>query len=316
MLKSLVELAISGRARRRLRNAHALLRNSPFLDFAPPGHFYSPIPSLEDIQRDDAVIFGSVPRTLPGVDLDEPGQLRLLEEFRRYYQDLPFRAQKTPGLRYFFENPAYSYSDGIFLHCMIRHLRPRKIIEVGSGYSSCMMLDTNEVFFGNAISMTFIEPFPRLLSSLLTSADTNRITVIPKRLQDVPLHEFEALGENDILFVDSTHVGKIHSDVNRMFFEILPHLAAGVHVHFHDIFYPFEYPREWIYAGRAWNEAYMLRAFLEYNSAFRIIFMNTYLEHFHRPRFEEEMPLCLKNTGGSVWIRKERRGSVEGEARG
>src|SRR5262249_17728484 len=106
MLKSLVELATSGRARRRLRNATLVLRNSRFLDFAPPGHFYSPIPSLEDIQRDDAAIFGTVPRDIPGIDLHEAEQLQLLDTFRRFYQEQPFRAEKVPGLRYCFENPS------------------------------------------------------------------------------------------------------------------------------------------------------------------------------------------------------------------
>jgi len=129
--------------------------------------------------------------------------------------------------------------------------------------------------------------------------------VIPRRLQDVELREFGALGPNDILFVDSTHVGKIDSDVNRIFFEILPSLAAGVHVHFHDVFFPFEYPKEWVQQGRAWNEIYMLRAFLQYNSAFRVVLMNTFLEQFHEEFFRRRMPLCLRNRGGSIWIRKD-----------
>jgi hypothetical protein len=98
--------------------------------------------------------------------------------------------------------------------------------------------------------------------SLVTAEDRHRITVIPQRLQDVELSTFKALGPNDILFVDSTHVAKVNSDVNRLFFEILPALSTGVYVHIHDIFYPFEYPRQWIDHGRAWNEMYLLRTFL------------------------------------------------------
>lgn len=275
--------------------------------FVPPGHFYSPIPSLEDIRRDEAQIFGAVPRELAGIDLHESEQLSLLNELQRYYKELPFHAEKVAGLRYFYENPAYSYSDAIFLYCLIRHLRPKKIIEVGSGYSSCVTLDTNEIFFGNSISTTFIEPFPGLLLSLIKEEDKARITVIPKRLQDVALERFDGLGEGDILFVDSTHVSKVNSDVNRLFFEILPRLAPGVFIHLHDIFYPFEYPKEWAFEGRAWNEAYVLRAFLQYNRGFRIMLMNTFLEDFHEARFREEMPLCLKNKGGSIWLRKESR---------
>ena len=123
------------------------------------------------------------------------------------------------------------------------------------------------MFFDNEIQCTFIEPHPKLLKSLLKQGDLERIEIVPRPLQDVDLELFESLRANDILFIDSTHVAKIGSDVNRIFFEILPALATGVYVHFHDIFYPFEYPREWIYEGRAWNEAYMLRAFLMYNAA-------------------------------------------------
>ena len=85
---------------------------------------------------------------------------------------------------------------------------------------------------------------------------------------------------------------------------MLPRLARGVLVHFHDVFYPLEYPREMVYHGIAWNEAYLLRAFLQYNSAFQIAFFNTYLETFHRERVYAAMPLCEKNPGGSIWLRR------------
>ena len=107
-----------------------------------------------------------------------------------------------------------------------------------------------------------------------------------------------------ILFIDSTHVSKIGSDVNSLLFDILPKLNRGVYVHFHDVFYPFEYPQEWVYQGLAWNEAYILRAFLQHNDAFKIVFFNTYLELFYREKFENSMPLCLKNPGGSIWLTK------------
>lgn len=270
----------------------------------PPGHFYSPIPSLDEVRRDDAQIFAAPPRTLPGIHLRETEQLALLDELGRFYGDIPFPERKTPELRYYYENPFYSYSDAVFLHCMIRHLEPARIVEVGSGFSSCVTLDTRERFFDGAIDVTFIEPYPRILLSLLREGERDRTRILERRLQDVPLEEFAALGRNDILFIDSTHVSRVNSDVNRIFFEILPSLAPGVHIHFHDVFYPFEYPREWIYQGRAWNEAYALRTFLQYNGAFPIVLMNTFLQHFHRALFSERMPLCLKNPGGSIWLRK------------
>jgi hypothetical protein len=274
------------------------------LRYVPPGHFYSPIPNLDQVRLDESSIFEQIPEAMVGIDLSEALQLKLLDEFKAYYTELPFTAQKTPELRYFFENSSYSYSDAITLFCMIRHAKPKRIIEIGSGNSSCVILDTNELFFSSGIKVTCIEPYPELLLSLIRSTDEKCIRLIPKRLQDVGLDAFEELEANDILFVDSTHVCKVNSDVNRILFEILPALKSGVYVHFHDIFYPFEYPRRWIYEGRAWNEAYALRAFLQFNSAFRIVFFNTYLEHFHKDLYKEHMPLCLKNPGGSLWIQR------------
>lgn len=272
--------------------------------FAPPGHFFSPIPSLDEIRKDESRIFESVPRDIISIELREAEQLTLLSELARFYKDMPFQSHKVEGLRYYFENPAYLYSDAIILHCMIRYLKPKRIIEVGSGFSSCVTLDTNELYFNGSILTTFIEPHPRLLMSLVKEEDKGRIKLFPCRLQDVNVSEFEALQANDILFIDSTHVSKIDSDVNRIVFEILPRLSPGVHIHFHDIFYPFEYPKEWVYEGKAWNEAYLLRAFLQYNTAFRVVLMNTFMERYHESFFQEWMPLCLKNTGGSIWIRK------------
>ena len=275
-----------------------------FISSMPTGHFYSPVPSLDEIKQDEERIF-DIPSELAAIDLNVDEQLKLLATFAEYYKELPFRADKTPGLRYFFENTMYSYSDAICLYSMIRHLKPRAILEAGAGYSSCAMLDTNELFFDNSISCTFIEPYPQNLLSLLKETDSQNIEIIPSRLQDVSLSRFSALGPNDILFVDSTHVSKIGSDVNYLIFEILPVLQSGVYVHFHDIFYPFEYPKRWVAElGIAWNEAYLLRGFLQYNSAFRIAFFNTFLEHFYEEIFKSSMPLCLKNKGASLWLRK------------
>lgn len=271
--------------------------------WVPPGHFYSPIPSIDEVGKSEERIF-RVPGELPAVDLNEREQMQFFDAFRDYYKELPFTDEKTAGLRYYFDNQNYSYSDAICLYAMIRHAKPRRVIEIGSGYSSCVTLDTNELFFENAIDCTFIEPYPELFRSLIKQADHERIEIIPTPLQEVNLEHFSSLQENDILFVDSTHVSRVNSDVNYIFFEILPSLNSGVYIHFHDIFYPFEYPRAWIYEGRAWNEAYLLHAFLQYNSSFKIVFFNTFLEHFFAEKFTADMPLCLKNPGGSVWLKK------------
>ena len=268
-----------------------------------PGHFYSPIPSLDEVRAREAEIFGAAPPSLPGINVRAEEQVALVREFATFYADLPFPREQSPDTRYWFENWAYSYADAIFLYSMLRHLRPRHVIEVGSGFSSAAMLDTADRWLPET-SFTFIDPDTSTLDALLRPADRERVGVVRARLQDVPLETFDTLSANDILFIDSTHVSKTGSDVNRILFEILPRLTTGVHIHFHDVFYPFEYPKEWVYEGRAWNEDYILRAFLEFNEAFDIVLFGTWLAQFHRELLAGLMPLTLENPGGSLWLRK------------
>ena len=275
---------------------------APWL-FVPPGHFYSPIPNLDEVRRNERRIFPDVPPELPGIALNEARQLAMLDELQPYYDSQPFGAEKTQNLRYFFENENYSYFDALVLHCMIRHARPRRIIEVGSGYSSCVTIDTNEIFFDNRIACTFVEPYPQLLRKLLSGDDLERVDILDRGVQEIALDRFRALEANDILFIDSTHVAKVGSDVNYIFAEVLPALRPGVYVHFHDVFYPFEYPKEWIYEGRAWTEAYLLRAFLAFNRDYEIVLFTNFLERSHADRFST-MPLCLKSQGASLWLRR------------
>ena len=273
-----------------------------------PGHFYSPFPDTEEILRHEHEIWRKpLPgREIPGVELREEAQLELLREFLTYYREQPFTAERQAHLRYYFDNENYSYSDAIFLYSMLRHLRPRRFIEVGSGFSSCVTLDTDEHFLEHSLSCTFIDPHPELLLSMIKEEDKARIEILGRPIQQVSLDLFSELSAGDVLFVDSTHVAKTLSDVNHIFFEILPRLKPGVLIHLHDIFYPFVYPKDWELEQRAWNEAYLLRAFLQYNDSFQIYFCNTFLEYFHDAKFKAEMPLCMKNTGGSIWLRKIR----------
>ncbi len=167
------------------------------------------------------------------------------------------------------------------------------------------MLDTNEQFLNGKVKFTFIEPYPDRLFSLLRPQEKPAVHLIRQKLEEVPLPVFEALEAGDVLFIDSTHVSKAGSDVNYYLFEIFPLLKKGVYIHIHDIFYPFEYPREWIYEGRAWNEIYALRAFLSYNSHFKIVYFNHYMGNRHAALVGEKMPLCLKSAGGSIWLQKQ-----------
>ncbi len=279
------------------------LRAERALLWVPPGHFYSPIHDAAERARFERARSRPLPREVPGVDLNEAGQLALLRQLRPYYDEMPFTDQAQPGLRYRFDNPTYTYADAIYLYAMLRHLRPQRIIEVGSGWSSAVMLDTNEHFLDNRARLTCVEPYPEVLYSVMTEADGDRVEVIPHGLQEVELERFAELAAGDILFIDSTHVCKAGSDVDYLFAQVLPRLGQGVYVHFHDIFYPFDYPPVWVTEGRAWNETYVLRAFLQYNERFRIVLFNTFLEHFHREWLAKEMPLCLLACT-SIWLRR------------
>lgn len=276
-----------------------------FVSSYPPGHFYSPLPSTEEVLRVSSKIWGKDPSSIAGINLRIREQQRLFAKFLKYYPDVPFTTQKVDKFRYYFDNVHFCHADAIILYCALREFRPSRVIEVGSGFSSCVMLDTNQYFLENSTSFTFIEPNPNRLLSNMTANDVHQTTLINNFVQDVDPAIFDALQENDILFLDCSHVGKIGSDVLYLLFEILPRLSPGVIIHFHDIFYPFEYPRQWVEnSKRAWNEAYFIRAFLQFNQLFEIIYFNNYLGKMHRPMLEKHMPMTLHNIGGSLWLKK------------
>jgi predicted O-methyltransferase YrrM len=266
--------------------------------YVSPGHFYSPISSIEDIER----AITTAPASFSGIDLREDRQLALLEKLSRYYAEIPFPENKNDHYRYAFNNPSYSWCDAIILYCMVREVRPARIIEVGSGHTSALLLDTNERHFNGCLECTFIEPYPKLLHSLLKPADLPGVKIIERHLQDVDLALFTRLQADDILFIDSSHVAKAGSDLLTLFFEVLPRLNPGTLVHFHDVFNRFEYPAAWLREGRAWNEQYILRAFLQFNSTFHIRLFTPFMISQHPEWFRDKMPNCLRNTGGHIWI--------------
>ncbi len=271
----------------------------------PPGHYYSSIIDVDDIKaRQDMIWHEEQLDGVNGVNLNTSEQLKLVKVFQAYYKAIPFEEHKKDNLRYFYENDFYSYTDAIFLHCMIRKYQPKQIVEVGSGFSSAVMLDTNQLFFNDQISLTFIEPHTERLKTLLKESDHKATAIIETEVQKVPLSVFENLNACDILFIDSTHVSKTGSDVNHLLFRVLPRLKPGVLIHFHDIFYPFEYPKDWVFKGRNWNEGYILKAFLMHNNDYEIKLFSDYLHKHHKNSFVE-MPLCYKNPGGNIWLEKK-----------
>jgi predicted O-methyltransferase YrrM len=269
----------------------------------PPGNYYSPIPSNKDINSRRAEIFTDR-QDLPGIDLRETAQLELVAELAHLYREFPYLSSPTQALRYNPNNAFFGAGDGVMLYSMLRHLLPSKVIEVGSGYSSALMLDVSDRFLEGKTHFTFIDPHPERLDKLLTNEDRGRHRVVRRRIQDLRPDEesFLDLGAGDILFIDSSHVSKVGSDVNFLMLEVMPQLAQGVVVHVHDIFCSFEYPKEWIDKGRAWNEIYLLRALLTNNARYEILLFNSYLERFHRRDVERAMPLWGQNPGSSIWL--------------
>jgi len=269
------------------------------------GHFYSTIPSLEDVKTHLLRNLAGMSRVLPGIDLAEQEQTKLLKYLIETYQKTPsFSNEAVDGKYYYSKNRMFGYYDALTLQSMMLRLKPRRIIEVGSGFSSCVMLDTNRDFLDNKIELTFIDPHPERLQTLISDKDLSHCTLLEQKLGDVDTRLFEQLCENDILFIDSTHVAKINSDVLHYVFGILPSLKNGVFIHIHDIGFPFQYSVNDLMSGRAWNEAYLLRAFLMYNTSFRIVFWNSFMYGTFSELIREEMPYCWNSPGGSIWLQK------------
>jgi hypothetical protein len=259
-----------------------------------PVHFYEPVPDTRTLKDD----LWSKPSKMVGVDLNESRQLELLSEFGTRFKS-----------EYEHLHPWARVPDWGVLYCMVRHFEPRRIIEIGSGFStevSAMAILKNREEAGMQANLIAVEPFPgqKLIDGFPGLSELKRMPV-----QDVPLDEFERLGENDILFIDSSHMLKTGSDVQYEFLEIIPRLANGVIVHVHDIFFPFEYPRSWpMEDAKFWNEAYVLQAFLAFNSAFEVLWSSSYLHHYHpdalHRAFSQYDPQTIQGSPSSLWMRR------------
>lgn len=286
-----------------LSGCSEFLSRLPPAEFVPTGHFYSAIPRAE--AKADFVTNWDTIRArkhLPGIAVDDAVLAGHFDRIIDVVHTAPFPAQKTPPWRYHFDNPAYSYGDGLSLYAMMLHLRPQRILEVGSGYSSALMMDTNTQEFASGIEITFIEPHPELLFSLFNPEDCSRYTVLSRAVQEIDPSLFTSLQAKDILFIDSTHVAKLGSDVNYLMFEILPRLNPGVCVHIHDIFWPFEYPATWVEEGRVWNEAYIVRAVLLHSTRLKILYFSDYVYSRQRDCIARDAPLLARNPGAHIWL--------------
>lgn len=283
----------------------AHLNPFPAPRFVPPGHHYSPITRVDEVDPYLRQIESQpIASTVSGLAVDRDAMISLWNDLLPHFRNMPFSGEARPGLRYRLDNPAYSWGDGSVLHAMIAHVKPRRIIEVGSGWSTVCTLDTIDSRLDRRCDFTVIEPFPELMWQLVASGSAPS-RVIPSQIQQVPLETFDELEENDILFIDSTHVVRTGSDVCHEVFEVLPRLKPGVLVHFHDIFWPFEYPRMWaVEQNRSWSEIYLLRALLTGSTEWEIVMFNDFLAKLARPEIERSFPDFMRNSGGALWLRK------------
>lgn len=270
----------------------------------PNGHFYSPVVDTAELSGRQDRLWPSSPLVL-GIDFDDASHEALLRgAFARFLPeyDYPEVLEESPELTDFFtRNSQFSWLDSRAYFVLLRHWRPRRVIEIGSGFSTLLAADVSRRFFGGELDLTCIEPYPR---PFLVRGVPGITRLVQAKVQDVDLAEFERLESGDVLFIDSSHVAKTGSDVNFLYFEVLPRLAQGVRVHIHDIHLPHEYPREWVLdENRSWNEQYLVRALLMDSRRYAVEFGCNYAYH----RFPDLVRAALRREhgygGGSLWLR-------------
>jgi len=266
-----------------------------------PVHFYQPIPDTRSLpdnlwERESELV---------GLDMNDDVQLRLLREicprYRAEYDQFPADSPERPH-EFYFNNGSFSGTDALVLYCMVRYFRPNLIIEVGSGFLSRM--SAQAALKNEHTELVCIDPYADVI---LTNGFPGVSSVITKEVQQVGLDLFQRLGAGDILFIDTSHVVKCGGEVNHLFFEILPRVNPGGIVHIHDIFIPWEYPREWVMSElKFYTEQYLLQAFLSFNSAFEVLVSNYYLGRKYQAEMKAAFPTSPWWGGGSFWMRRKR----------
>ena len=304
LLRAAKDLAIGRdpavRERAARRNAAKKKRKSDVFMHVPPGHYYSPIVDVREVTTRGSDTEEWV--DLPGIDIDLAAYGEVWAEWlphvRRWEEGVA-----SENRRYHTANSMFGPHSARLLAGAIGAFRPRRYVEIGSGFSSAVMLDINEEWRSeDPIELTFIEPNPERLQSILRDSDLDACTIIEEKVQSVDLAVFDRLEPGDVLFIDSTHVVKTGGDVITEWFEILPRIHPGVHIHVHDINYPFDYPHLWLVEqNRSWNETYFLRAFLMYNAQFVIQFWPDVLSRFGAKVGAEELEL-LGHKPSSIWL--------------
>jgi predicted O-methyltransferase YrrM len=271
-----------------------------------PGHFYSVIPNITKEYNN------TKPKFL-NLDFNEESHTSILTEIGSYLTDFDNEFGHTDvenrrdQFKYTLLNGAFEWMDARLLFYFLQKNKPKKIIEIGSGNSTLLTYNT-KVMYNLELEIICIEPYPS--DYLKQLHKMGKITLIEKRLEEIDLSIFTTLSENDILFIDSSHVVKLDSDVMFYFTNIFPLLNKGVLIHIHDIFFPHDYPLDWLKEGRFWNEQYFLYVFLQYNSKFKIKFCNSYsgfkyveeLKNIQQHVYERDVGITGVFSGGSIWL--------------
>jgi hypothetical protein len=273
-----------------------------------PVHYYQPIPDISDLEKRRVWDKES---KLGGINFEPHKYLEFFKQISREFNkecNWPNEPSKDPK-QFHLHNSNFSYGCAAPLHCIIRHYKPKRIIEIGSGNSSKIIAAAIELngSQNQKTQYTIIDPY----SILETKNFPENTNIIRQKVEIIEMKLFESLEANDILFIDSSHVSKIGSDVNFEILEILPILNKGVLIHFHDINLPYEYPK--IYATNPkfrvfWNESYLLQAFLICNSEFEIILPMDYLQRNFLEDLKISFPLSKETNfgwvSGSFWIKR------------
>jgi hypothetical protein len=253
-----------------------------------PSHFYFPVPKLKSFQSKD----WTACRPLPGVDF------RLNEQIDRLQtQILPFAEEWTfsdlangDAHKFHFNNGFFERVDAEVAYSFVRSRKPRRIIEIGSGNTTLVMataIRKNQAE-GHPCELISIEPYP---APFLKDGLNGLSTLIEKPVQQVPLDVFKTLGKGDILFIDSSHVVAMDSDVLYEILQIVPEVAPGVLIHFHDIFTPLDYPEKFVMTNLCfWGEQYMLESFLAFNSSFKVAWASSAMQQFHPEILRDSFP--------------------------
>jgi predicted O-methyltransferase YrrM len=277
----------------------------------PLDHYYSPIPDTRVLSREPARsrVWPPVAPETPGIDWRPHEQVALLRDHLARQTDVPIPDGPAGDRRdYHASNEMFSRLDAWMLQAMLRHFRPRRMIEVGCGWSSLMTARVNREQLDGSLDFTCIEPYPP--DFLGDGVDgISRLVVSP--VEQIPVDTFLNLTAGDFLFIDTSHTVKTGGDVVFLLQEVLPRLADGVVVHMHDIFLPWDYPLDWVLVGRAWNEQYAVRAFLTFNSEFEILLSVPWMSHFRPDVLASSLPDYPKSYsdgGGSLWIRRSTQG--------